>query len=435
MSPEVIGIAGIIFLLVVLFFTGIPVAFGMALAGFAGFSLLVSPEAAFSMMSTSLWATTSKYGLAVIPMFVLMGQIVFYSGVNESLYDVAYKWTGHIRGGLAMSTVMACAAFSTICGSNTATAATMSTVALPQMKRFNYHPQLSTASVACGSTLGVVIPPSVVLILIGLSTEQSIIKLFYGGIGAGILLTFLIMAAVYVNCVIHPDWGPAGPRFTWREKIRSLPETSEVVLLFLLIILGLYFGLFTAGEAGAAGAFLAAIIGFASRKLTVKNFILALKDTLSVTAMIFAILWGASVFGKFLTVTRIPFALASWAVSTSLAPVLIMALIFLVYIFGGMIIDSLAFLMITLPIFYPVAMALGYDPLWFGVIITVVTTFGAVSPPVGATAFVVAAMDRDTPLAEIFKGILKLTPAYIVSIILLMIFPAIITFLPSLLGR
>ena len=435
MSPETTGIAGIVFLLLILFFTGIPVAFGMALAGFAGFALLVSPEAAFSMMSTSLWATTSKYGLAVIPMFVLMGQIVFYSGVNEVLYDVAYKWTGHIRGGLAMSTVMACAAFATICGSKTATAATMSTVALPQMKRFNYHPQLSTASVACGSTLGVVIPPSVVLILIGLSTEQSIIKLFYGGIGAGILLTFLLMVAIYVNCLIHPQWGPAGASFTLKEKIKALPETFEMALLFLLIILGLYFGLFTPGEAGAAGAFIAAIIGFATRKLTIKNFLLALKDTLSVTAMIFAILWGASVFGKFLTVSRLPFELASWAVSTSLTPVLIMTLIFIVYIIGGMIIDSLAFLMITLPIFYTVALSLGYDPLWFGVIITVITTFGAVSPPVGAAAYVVAAMDKETPLNDIFKGILKLTPAYIVCIILLLMFPFIITALPSLISR
>lgn len=435
MSPEMIGLAGIVFLLLLLFFTGIPVAFGMALAGFSGFALLVSPEAAFSMMGTSFWATTSKYGLAVIPMFVLMGQIVFYSGVNQNLYDVAYKWTGRVRGGLAMSTVMACAAFATICGSNTATAATMSTVALPQMKRFNYHPQLATASVACGSTLGVVIPPSVVFIIIGLSTEQSIIRLFYGGVGAGILLTFLLMAAIYINCLIHPEWGPVGTSFTLKEKIKALPETFEMVLLFLLIMLGLYFGFFTPGEAGAAGAFIAAIIGFATRKLSIKNFILALKDTLSVTAMIFAILWGASVFGKFLTISRIPFELASWAVSTSLAPVFIMMLIFIVYIIGGMIIDSLALLMITLPIFYPVAISLGYDPLWFGVIITVITTFGAVSPPVGAAAFVVAAMDKETPLNEIFKGIVKLAPAYVIGIILLMIFPSIITALPSLVSR
>jgi len=221
MSLTFIGLAGIVALLVLMFFLGTPVGFAMGIIGFIGFSTVVSVNAGVNMVGSVVWSTFSQYGLTVIPLFIFMGQIAFYSGVNEKLYTAAYRWVGHIRGGLAMATVMACAAFSAICGSNAATAATMSTVALPQMKKYNYDPRLSTGTIASGSTLGVVIPPSVVLIVIGLSTEQSIARLFYGGFGAGIVLTVMLMLTVSFVCRIHPDWGPAGPMFTWKERFKS----------------------------------------------------------------------------------------------------------------------------------------------------------------------------------------------------------------------
>jgi len=330
-----------------------------------------------------------------------------------------------------MATVMACSAFSAICGSNAATAATMTTVALPQMKKYHYNPILSTGAVACGSTLGVVIPPSVVLIVIGLSTGQSIARLFYGGIGAGILLSILLMVTVYVVCRLHPGWGPVGPRAGFIEKFRSLSGAFEMGTLFLLVMLGLYFGLFTPAEAGATGSLLAVIISSVQGRLTWKGLVSSLTDTLQVSCMVITIISGAVVFGRFLAVTRIPFDIASWVVGLPVPKSVIMAIIFVIYIVGGAVMDALALLLITIPIFFPVATQLGYDPIWFGVSITVVTTLGAVTPPVGATTYVVGAMAKDVPLEDVFKGVAFFLPAYIICLFLLIVFPEIITFLPS----
>ena len=261
MSLTMIGITGIFTLLFILFVFGIPVGFAMGIVGFCGFSYIISPDAGFNMLASVTWDTFSKYGLTVIPLFIFMGQIAFYSGVNEKLYSAAYKWVGHVRGGIAMATVLACAAFAAICGSNAATAATMTTVALPQMNRYRYEPMLSTGAIACGSTLGVVIPPSVVLIIIGLSTEQSIAKLFYGGLGAGILLALLLALTVYVLCWFYPEWGPVGEKSGFKEKFRSLAGAVEMLILFMVVMLGLYFGIFTPTEAGAIGSFFAVVIG------------------------------------------------------------------------------------------------------------------------------------------------------------------------------
>jgi len=432
MSLTMIGLLGIVALMVVLFLTATPVSFAMAIVGFIGFCCVVSFDAAVNMVGSVLWSTFSKYDLTVIPMFVLMGQIVFYSGINEKLYRTAFNWVGHIRGGIAMATVLACSAFAAICGSNTATAATMATVALPQMKKYHYHPQLSTGSVAAGSTLGVVIPPSVVFILIGLSTEQSITKLFYGGFGAGIVLTLLLIANVAVICSIKPQWGPVGEKVDFKTKIKSLSGTGEVILLFLLILIGLYTGFFTPAEAGGAGAFIALIIAAVRKQMSIKQFIGALKDTLRSSCMVMMIVAGAMIFGKFLAVTRMPYNLADWVVTLAVSKTVIMLIIFMIYIIGGMIMDALALLIITIPIFFPVAISLGYDPLWFGVTITVITTFGAISPPVGAVTFVVASMAKDVPMKEVYKGVSIFTPAYIICILLLMLFPKIATFLPGL---
>ena len=432
MSLAFVGIAGIVALLLILFFLGIPVGFAMGIVGFFGFCYLVSFKAGLNMVSSVLWETFSKYGLTVIPLFIFMGQIAFHSGVNEKLYNAAYKWVGQIRGGIAMATIMACSAFAAICGSNAATAATMTTVALPQMNKYKYEPMLSTGAVACGSTLGVVIPPSVVLIVIGLSTEQSIAKLFYGGIGAGICLAILLMLTVYILCSIYPEWGPVGPKTGFMEKIRALAGTFEMAILFLLVMLGLYFGFFTPAEAGAAGSLFAVIISVAEGRLTWKGFVASVTDTLRISCMVIMIVAGAVMFGRFLTVTRIPYDIASWVIDLPVPNMVIMMIIFAIYIVGGAVMDALALLLITIPIFFPVAKELGYDPIWFGVTITVVTTLGAVTPPVGATTYVVGGMAKDVPLEDVFKGVAFFLPAYIVCVLFLMILPEIVTFLPSL---
>jgi C4-dicarboxylate transporter DctM subunit len=433
LSLAAVGLIGIVILLLMLFFLGIPVGFAMGIVGFCGFCYIISFKAGLNMLSSVLWETFSKYGLTVIPLFIFMGQIAFYSGVNEKLYNAAYKWVGQIRGGIAMATVMACAAFAAICGSNAATAATMTTVALPQMKKYNYNPKLSTGAIACGSTLGVVIPPSVVLIVIGLSTEQSIARLFYGGIGAGLLLALLLMLTVYAVCRVYPDWGPVAPGASLGEKLRSLAGAFEMIILFLLVMLGLYFGFFTPTEAGAVGSLFAVLISLLQRKLDWKGFIASITDTLRVSCMVIVIVAGAMIFGRFLAVTRIPFDIASWVVGLPVPDMVIMCIIFGIYIIGGAVMDALALLLITIPIFFPVAMELGYDPIWFGVTITVVTTLGAVTPPVGATTYVVGGMAKDVPLQDVFKGVTYFLPAYILCVLILMIFPGLVTFLPGLL--
>jgi len=431
-TPAVIGILGIVVLLLMLFLLGTPVGFAMGIVGFCGFCYLISFKAGLNMLGSVLWETFSKYGLTVIPLFIFMGQIAFYSGVNEKLYKAAYQWVGQIRGGVAMATIMACSAFSAICGSNAATAATMTTVALPQMKKFRYDSRLSTGAIACGSTLGVVIPPSVVLIVIGLSTEQSIARLFYGGIGAGVVLAVLLSLTVYIVCTMHPDWGPVGPKTTFLEKIKGLSGAFEMAILFLLVMIGLYFGFFTPTEAGAVGSLFAVLLSVIQRKLSWKGFLTAITDTIRVSCMVIVIVAGAMVFGRFLAVTRIPYDIASWVVGLPVPDIVIMAIIFAIYIVGGAVMDALALLLITIPIFFPVAMELGYDPIWFGVTITVVTTLGAVTPPVGATTYVVGGMAKDVPLEDVFKGVAYFLPAYILCIFLLMIFPKLVLFLPGL---
>jgi len=433
LSLAAIGLLGIVVLLLMLFFLGIPVGFAMGVVGFCGFCYIISFKAGLNMLSSVLWDTFSKYGLTVIPLFIFMGQIAFYSGVNEKLYNAAYKWVGQIRGGIAMATVMACSAFAAICGSNAATAATMTTVALPQMKKYNYDPKLSTGAIACGSTLGVVIPPSVVLIVIGLSTEQSIARLFYGGIGAGVLLALLLVLTVYFVCRIHPDWGPVGPGSSLTDKLRSLTGAFEMIILFFLVMLGLYFGFFTPTEAGAVGSLFAVLISVLQGKLSWKGFKDSVTDTLRISCMVIVIVAGAMIFGRFLAVTRIPFDIASWVVGLPVPNMVILGIIFAIYIVGGAVMDALALLLITIPIFFPVAMQLGYDPIWFGVTITVVTTLGAVTPPVGATTYVVGGMAKDVPLQDVFKGVTYFLPAYILCVLILMLFPQLVTFLPGLL--
>lgn len=424
------GLFGITALMLLMFLLEIPVGLAMGVVGVGGIWALVTPEAALNLLGTEIWTTFSQYGLSVIPLFVWMGQICFYSGVNENLYNTAYTWMGRTRGGLAMSTIMACAGFAAICGSNTATAATMTAVALPEMDKRNYDPQLSSASIACGSTLGVVIPPSVVLLVYGIYTEQSISKLFWASAVPGIVLALSFCMTIYLLCVMRPEMGPAGPASSFVDKIRSLPGAAEMIVLFALVMAGLFFGIFTPTEAGAAGAFFALVMALVRRKLTWLGFVNSLMDSLKVACMIILIVTGAVIFGRFLTLSGLPSQVTELASNLPVQPWVIMGIILITYGIAGCIMDALGFLLVSIPIFFPLVVKMGYDPIWFGVTLTVVTTMGAVTPPVGISAYVVSGMSKTIPLATVFRGIFWFLPAYVFIIILLMVFPKIALWLP-----
>ncbi len=410
----------------------IPVGFLMGIAGFLGIGYAVSWKAALNTVATDIWQTFSAYGLTVIPMFVLMGQICFYSQVNERLYRTAYKWFGSIRGGLAITTIMACAGFAAICGSNTATAATMTAVALPEMKKYRYDPLIISGSIAAGSTLGVVIPPSVVLVVYGIYTGSSIGKLFFGSFLPGLILAGFMAITSFLMCSMKTELGPKGPKTSMFEKIKSLPDALDMVLLFAIIMVSLYAGIFTPSEAGAAGSVVAIIISILRRRLTLKGFFDAVIDTLRVSCLIFVLVAGATLFGRFIAVTRLPYVAAEWVGSLPYPGWVILWSMLVIYIIGGCVMDALAFLLITVPIFFPVALKLGYDPIWFGVVLTVVTTMGAVTPPVGISAYVVSGMSKEIPLSTVFKGVIFFLPSYVFTLILINLFPELVTFLSGL---
>lgn len=432
MSTTMIGIIGILVLLAVLFFLGMPVGFAMGIVGFCGFWYVVSFKAAINMVGADIWATFSKYGLTVVPLFIFLGYLAFNSGIAERLYNAAYKWLGHWRGGLAIATIGADELFAAICGSNTATAATMGTVALPQMTKYNYDNRLSTGTVVTGGTLGTVMPPSVVLIVIGLQTEQSIIKLFLGGILPAVLLGVLFVLTIFIVCRINPHFGPAGPKTSFKEKLISLAGVIEALAIFLLVIGGLYWGLFTPTEAGAVGVFFTLVVTIGTRRLTWKGFIDSIRDSLKISAMVFFLVTGAIIFGRFLAVTRLPFLVADFASSLPVSPYVILTLVLFIYLLGGCFIDSLGFLVLTIPIFFPLGMALGFDPVWYAIILTMVTTMGALTPPVGVNIYVVKALAPEVELSTIFKSVSFFLMACVVCIILLVLFPQIVLFIPGM---
>jgi tripartite ATP-independent transporter DctM subunit len=431
MSPTAIGVIGMIALMI-LIFTRMPVGFLMSVIGFLGFAAVVSWDAALRLIANDMFSTFSSYNLTVIPLFVLMGQLAFHSGISSRLFDVAYKFIGRLPGGLAIATIGACAGFSAICGSTNATAATMAAATLPEMKRYNYKPELATGVVAAGGSLGILIPPSVVFIVYGILTEQSIGKLFVAGILPGIVLTIMFMISVFIWVRMKPELGPRGPSFSFKEKMKSLAGLGEVIVLFSMVMGGLFAGIFTPTEAGAVGAFGTLVISVVRKKLSWKGFTAALNETTRITCMIMVIVAGATVFGHFLAVTRIPFDIAQWIAGFNLPGAVIMIMILGLYFVGGCFIDALALVMLTIPIFYPVVLHFGYDPIWFGVIVVLVTQIGVITPPVGVNVYVVSGVARDVPLHVIFKGVVPMLIALILLTLLLVPFPQIALWLPSL---
>jgi tripartite ATP-independent transporter DctM subunit len=430
MNPIYAGIIGIVLLIVILF-SRFPVAFCMALVGLLGFGYLVSPQAALNIIAKDFYSVFSSYSLTVVPLFVFMGQILFYAGISRKLYDAAHAWLGHYKGGLAMATVGACASFSAICGSTNATAATMATVALPEMKRFKYRDELATGVVAAGGSLGILIPPSVIFIVYGIMTEQSIGKLFMAGILPGVLLSVLFILTIYIWVSVNPKIAPRVEKQSIKVKIKSLAGLIEVIILFVVVMGGLFLGVFTPTEAGAVGAFGGVVIPLVRRQLTWQAFLTAVYSSTLTTCMIFMIVAGATVFGHFLAVTTIPSVLSTWVVSLPLPPWAIMVVVMFFFFIGGCFMDALGMILLTIPIFFPVAVALGYDPIWFGVVIVLVTELGVITPPVGINVYVVSGIAKDVPLEKIFKGAFPFVLTLLTYLIIMLLFPQLALFLPS----
>lgn len=432
MSPVQIGTLGCLALMVLLM-SSMPVAFVMTGVGVIGFAaVLHNPAAAMSMVTGEFADIFSSYSLTVIPLFVFMGQIAFHAGISRRLFNTAYCWLGPLPGGMAMATVGACTAFGAICGSGPATAATMASVALPEMRRYKYDMELGSGAVAAGGSLGMLIPPSVVFIVYAIMTEQSIGELFIAGIIPGLMIAVLFCVTIYLHCLWRPHLGPASAPTSWGEKFRSLTGASETLILFAAVMGGMFCGFFTPTEASAVGALGSLVVAAAKRQLSRRMLGRALHETIRTSCMVLIIVTGAVVFGRFLAITRIPFELAGWLAGLDMPRWTIMAMIIVFYLFSGCFVDALALVLLTIPIFFPVVQALGYDPVWFGVIIVVVTQMGVISPPVGVNAYVVSGIERDIPLQTVFKGTMPFLGALIVAAILLVAFPQLSLFLPNL---
>lgn len=432
MEPSVVALIGLA-VMAVFMMLGMPISFAMLLAGVLGNAYLLPPGAVSHLLATNLWDQFSSYGLSVVPLFVLMGQFAYRAGITTRLYQAAYTWVGRLPGGLASTTVAACAGFSAICGSNSATTATMGTIALPEMRKYRYDAALSAGAVAVGGTLGVVIPPSVVLIVIAVQTEQSLLRLFLAAVIPGLVMTLLFLLTITVLCLRNPSLGPAGPATSWSQKFRSLGGVVETLLLFGIVIGGLYAGVFTPTEAGAAGAVGALLIGLLRRQLNLRSIMKSINESLRISAMVVLMIAGAVLFGRFLTVSRMPFELAEWAAALPIAPFWILLVVVGIYLVGGALMDALGFLVVTTPIFFPLALALGYDPVWFTVLLTIVTTMGAITPPVGVNVFIVNGLAPEIPIGRVFLGVAYFALAYVLCIAAIWLAPQIVLFLPQLL--
>jgi tripartite ATP-independent transporter DctM subunit len=432
MNEVVIGILGLV-VVVALFLTGIELGFAMAIVGFLGFSYIISFKAGLNLLAKDIFDVFASYGFTVIPLFVLMGQIAFNAGIAKRLYDTGYRFIGHIPGGLAMATVAGAAAFGTVTGSATATAATFASVAYPEMERYHYSKKLSTGVVAAGGTLGSLIPPSVTLIVFGMITETSIGKLFLAATVPGLIVTFMFIFVIYGWCRINPSVGPKGERSTWKERWVSLKEVIWVILIFLVVTGGMSWGFFTPTEAGSAGTFAVLLLSFAKRDINFKGFVKSVAESLRTACMVLMLIAGSTILGHFLVVTKIPILVADWVGQLPLPPFVIMILILLIYELGGSFIDDLAFLILATPIFFPVVLKLGYDAIWFGVILHIFAMIGIIIPPVAINVFVVRNLTR-VPFGVIYSGVYPFLIGMILCAALLFIFPQLMLFLPSLFG-
>lgn len=433
MSTVTVGIIGVMVLLLVMLLKIMPIGSAMGLLGFIGFSYIVTVKAASYTAVSDFISTFTSYNFIVIPLFIFMGQLLFNAGIGKRLYYVAHKWLGHLPGGLAIATIGGCAGFAAISGSAIATAATIGTVALTEMRSYKYNPALATGSVAAGGTLGVLIPPSVTFIIYGILVEESIGKLFIAGILPGMLLASLFMITIYVLVRYDPRLAPApATKATWKERLKSLTGVLETLALFVLVMGGLFAGFFTPTEAAAVGACGALILALVRKRITRQGIIDSFFEALRTSCMVLIIIAGATIFNHFLAVTKIPLILADWISGLPISPMGVLALIALMYLIGGCVVEALPLILLTVPIFFPVVKTLGFDPIWFGVVIVLLGQVGMITPPVGVNVFVIAGVAKDVPLQTIFRGVIPFVLAMMICIIILMVFPQISLFLPNL---
>jgi tripartite ATP-independent transporter DctM subunit len=430
MSPLTAGIIGIA-LLFLLFASGMPIGFVMALVGWLGYVYLGSLDAGLNILGITFYAGGTSYTLSVIPLFMLMGQFAAHSGLSRDIYQTVEKWVGHRLGGLAMATIGACAGFAAISGSSVATAATMGTVALPEMKKYKYGQSLATGTVAAGGTLGILIPPSTTFVFYAILTEQSVGKLFIAGIFPGILLALLFVLTIAIQVRLNPDIAPRGLGSSLREKLISLKGIWGMIVLFIVVMGGIYTGIFTPTEAAGVGAFGAFLFALTKRQMTWKTFLGSLNMTAQTTAMIFIIIISAHIFGYFLAITRIPSELAAYMVELAVSKYIILAVVIILYTILGMFLEGFAILVLTIPIIQPLMVDLGFDPIWFGVVIIIMMEMSLITPPVGVNVFVIKGVAKDVPMYTIFRGIWPFWIAMLVCLIILSIFPQIALLLPD----
>ncbi|HXV79639.1 MAG TPA: TRAP transporter large permease [Candidatus Binatia bacterium] len=430
MSPTTIGLIGFAALFVLLALR-MPIGIAMTLTGIVGIAHLNNLDAALGILGSFFYSYSSVYTLSVIPLFVLMGNFAAVSGMGTDLYRAAYAWVGHRRGGLASATIIACAGFAALSGSSVASAVTMGKVSLPEMRRYNYDARLATGAVAAGGTLGILIPPSTVLIVYGLLTEQSIGRLFLAGFLPGILLALLFVATVAVVGFLQPHFGPPGEVRNLSVKIAELGRAGPLLGIVVIVIGGIYLGVFAITEAAGIGCFLTMLYAIWRRALSFKSLATGLLETVRTTAMVFLILIGAHFFAPFLAMTRIPADLTGMLVQLAIPPVMVLVLILGAYIALGMFLEGFAMMVLTLPVVFPIVSTLGYDPIWFGIIMVIVLEMGLISPPVGINVFVVKGVAEDVPMGKIFAGILPFWLAMAVCVALLIAFPSIALVVPN----
>ena len=433
MSLNLVALVAIM-LLFLLFTIGVPVAFSMALVGFIGFAYVVDMHSALRLVAIDICESFANYGLTVVPLFILMGQIGANAGIAKRLYDTSYKFIGHIPGGLAMATVLGAVAFKAVCGSTPATSATFATVAVPEMDRYNYDKSLSTGTVATVGTLGVLLPPSVALIIYGIITEQSIGRLFLAGIIPGLIVALVFFLTILIWCRINPTIGPKGEKSTWKARLAALPAMLPILVVFILVVGTLMAGYFTPTEAGSVGTFAVLLFTLAKRDITFRQFVSSLIASVDYACMILLLIAGATILGHFLAVTKIPFFLADWLGGLPLPRLLIIVMIMFVYLIGGSFIDDIAFVVLITPILLPVVNRLGFDLIWYGMMVMVTLMIGVVIPPVAINVFIVSSITK-VPQSTVYKGVYPYLVGMTVCGALLLIFPQISLWLPNLLMK
>lgn len=433
MDPILVSVIAIIVLLVLLVM-GMNIGICMSAVGFVGYWVVRNLPAAMMLFKGIPFTQASNYSFTVIPLFVLMGQLCYYSGMSADLFDMFQKLLGNLKGGLAMATVGACACFSAICGSTAATAATMGVVALPEMRKHGYDDGLSCGSIAAGGTLGILIPPSTGFIIFGIVAGESIGALFAAGIIPGIILALCYIASIAVVVKLHPERAPDRLKYSMKEKLQSLKGGIAMVVLFLVVIGGIFIGFFTANQAAAVGALMGLLYLILRRRFTWKIFVSCLKDTIKTSGMIFLILIGAYIFGALLTVAQLPTALATFITGLNVNRYVILFVIILLYAVMGCFMDSLAMVMLTVPIFLPIMTSLGFNSVWYGVLMIMVMEMGLITPPVGMNVYIVSGVAKDVPLAQIFKGVAPMVVGMLVAVLIVCAFPDVALFLPRLMG-